>query len=217
MLNSKNETKYPVIELIHELSLHLISYYLSKHSKMLPVRFDVHYPSNITVRLNNTDISRCTAKVILKFKRKGLDPAYIWVREQNESHNPHYHFLMILNGHKSQSAYLIFNTFEKLWASTLKIVSAKGLIHYCLVNKRNIPHTNGKLVKRSEGVPEYVRRQISYMAKPSGKGQAHDGIRDFGMTRIPREYLDRQVIQDGIGNVQRLRQKGLLPCQTLQG
>ena len=179
------EKKYQVLEEMNESIHELMKSYMERHSKVLPVRCDIRYPQDYEGRRDNKDISTLMSRVSQTCRRKSLDPAYVWVREQNESESPHFHVLILLNGHKSQNPYGVFNTVEKHWRN---IIGSKqeGLIHHCNTNPDGSYRQNGELMHRAEGIPEHVERQVSYMAKPSSKGEPKDGLRDYGMSRIKK-------------------------------
>ena len=192
---------YPVMPELNQKAQTLLADYNERHSKVLPIRFDVRYPQDFqedkgdmnktdfandkeqVSTMDNKDISKMIAKLCQHCKRKGLDPAYIWVREQETSKTPHYHGILLLNGHKTQNPYGVFSKAEELWQKTIGS-NQPGLIHHCNKNPDGSYRKNGEVFRRSEGIPEHVQRQISYMVKPSGKGEPKDGLRDFGMSRL---------------------------------
>ena len=173
---------YPVKEDMHQQFLTLLDQYHQKHSRIFPIRFDLHYPKDSIAQGDNTNISRCMAKIVQKFKRKGYDPAYAWVREQGTSHNPHYHCILLLNGQKKRNINEVYDVATRLWSNTIKSDSS-GLLDKC--NKRGM---NGVMINRSDSDHPVqignVLRQMSYMAKPMDKGEVKDGLRDFGMSRL---------------------------------
>ena len=79
------------IKSINSRILDIFEYYTQKHSKVMVVRFDIRYPTSYPEEGDNSDVSGCLAYVIKKYKRQGLDPCYIWDREQHRSIHPHYH------------------------------------------------------------------------------------------------------------------------------
>ena len=123
MLNHWNEmgvlmTRYDYEYSIFQKLIELLNFYLNKHSKCLVVRFDLTFPLNYMSVATNVLISSFTQKLIQKYKRQRLDPFYIWAREQNTSDHPHYHFALLLNGHKIESFYHVLMNAQSLWAST---------------------------------------------------------------------------------------------------
>lgn len=186
-MDIQQAAQFPVIPYIHNNLTELLNNYLQRHSKVLVVRADVTYPLAYPPVIDNFHIQRCMAKTIQFFQRKGLDPAYMWVRKQNTSIHPHYHCIFLLNGHKTQSSQYLFNILERYWGNTIRF-SPKGLIDYCMDNGQQ--HENGNIITRTGGIPEYVYRQMSYLAKPYSKAEANDGLRDFGMSRITQTSTD---------------------------
>lgn len=183
-MSKTNEGDYPVIPQIQEKATQLFDSYQRRHSRVLSVREDIRYPTDYGPVYDNEDIAKTMAKVAQTFARKGLDPAYIWVREQDTSEHPHYHCLFFLDGQKTRSAQMVYDITERHWQNTIG-TDSKGLVHYCNGTPEQ-PHENGEVISRSQGRPEYVDRQISYMAKPTGKSPQKDGLRDFGMSRLKK-------------------------------
>lgn len=180
---SETKQQYPVLEYMNQKAFELLKQYEQVHSKILAVRLDIRYPSEYGETNGNEDIVKCVAKVKQTFARKGLDPAYMWVREQKDSTHPHFHCMFLLDGQKTQSAGMVYDITERNWQRTIGS-SAKGLIDHCKGTKEK-PHENGHVYTRSGGRPEYVNRQINYISKPDDKGERKDGLRDFGMSRCP--------------------------------
>ena len=166
----------------------LLNFYTQKHSKAMAVRFDVHYPDTFVGVCHNAYISTCMAYVVKKYKRKGYDPHYMWVIEQNLSMHPHYHCVLLLNAQKVLGFTHVFETVKKAWARTLGM-PIPGCINHCL--SETDPDYNGKVMRRDAGQKAYQARQqevfdqISYLAKSYSKLTGQDCIRNFGMSRIP--------------------------------
>ena len=199
--NQSSQSTYPVMPKLNQKAQELLENYTERHSKVLAIRFDLRYPDKYQQHkgdpnqtelatdkeemstMDNGDICKTISALNKYFGRKGLDPAYLWVREQKTSEAHHYHAMLLLNGHKTQNPYEAFSKAEALWQKTIGS-EQKGLIHYCNKNPDGSYRKNGEVFRRSEGIPEHVQRQISYMVKPSGKGEPKDGLRDFGMSRL---------------------------------
>lgn len=183
-MSTANEGDYPVIPQIQEKATQLFDAYQQRHSRVLSVREDIRYPTDYGPVCGNEDIAKTMAKVAQTFARQGLDPAYIWVREQETSKHPHYHCLVLLDGQKTRSARMVYDVTERHWQNTIGTAS-KGLVHRCNGTAER-PHENGEVISRSQGRPDYVNRQISYIAKPREKSPRKDGLRDFGMSRLKK-------------------------------
>lgn len=173
---------FPVMENIRDNADELLQAYVQKHSKAFAVRVDVHFPQDYDARTDNKPIGDAIKKTIQTFDRKGYDPKFIRVTEQEDSPNPHFHLFFLLNGHKTRSERQVFDTMERHWGATIKR-DAKGLIDYCKGTKNN-PHENGIMINMAESIPDAVKRQLDYICKPDGKGKWKDGKRDFSMSRI---------------------------------
>lgn len=180
-------SQYDYEYLIFQKIIDLLNFYLNKHSKCLVVRFDLTFPLSYASVMSNELISSFIQKLIQKYKRKNLDPYYIWVREQNTSHHPHYHCALLLNGHKVESFSFIFHDVKSLWASTLG-VDVAGQVHHCNDEKYYKNYANGIMIEtyQNEAQVKYeaVIRQLSYLAKMRDKRDYGDPWRNFGMSGL---------------------------------
>lgn len=165
----------------------ILNYYIQKHSKAMIVRFDIRYPLLYTDICTNIHISSCIELVIRKYKRQGLDPYYIWVREQDTSIHPHYHCALLLDAQKIMSYAHVMDTAESVWGHVIKY-PVSGCVHNCI--QPGNPDSNGKIIRRDVTVEEYSARcqdvfnQLTYLAKAQTKAVDNDGMRNFGMSRI---------------------------------
>lgn len=183
MSNDKHFQTMPYLE---KRMNELFENYHQSHSKMLVVRADIRYPQEHGEVNDNTDISKAMAKTMQSLKRDDYDPACIWVREKKDSDHPHYHAIVLADGQKTRSAGMIHDRIEQYWQSTIK-TDKGGLIDYCYRDSMGNPHKNGTVITRQEDIPEHVQSQMGYLAKPDGKGQPKDGLRDFGMSRLKKK------------------------------
>lgn len=183
MCQQMNQFTTPVMPELYDNISSIMHTYLAQHSKVFIVRADIRYPQDYPLVPDNFHIQRCMAKTIQYFRRNGYNPMYIWVREQKTAFHPHYHCLFFLNGHKTRSAGMVFDTLSRFWASTIGS-NAPGLIHYCEQVVENSSFPYGQLILRSRGIPENVYGMMDYLAKDDGKGEPNDGLRNFGMSRL---------------------------------
>ncbi|WP_082140189.1 YagK/YfjJ domain-containing protein [Desulfovibrio sp. TomC] len=180
---------YPYTDNILQKLIQMLEFYAGIHGKALVVRFDLKYPEGYREVYFNDSIMKFSAYIVQFYKNQGYDPCYMWVREQETSLHPHYHFLILLNGNKVRSYHYVFETAKSFWGNILG-VSPLGLVDHCTKGKDGTFHENGILLVRSNG--NYcercsdVLRQVSYMAKFDGKGDYLDGLRNFGMSRLHR-------------------------------
>ncbi|CAK7067272.1 MAG: hypothetical protein DELT_01700 [Desulfovibrio sp.] len=188
-INTETNNQYPVDKRIAKRVCQLLDHVCEKHNKILPVRFDVRYPSSYEATGDNEDISKMMAKFIQHYTRLNIDAHYFWVREQKSSPNPHYHCAVFLDGNKTLNKGHVFYNAEKYWNSTINSES-DGLIDKCTKSKNGTPHANGiPLIRSSDSYAanrEQVEGQMRYPCKQDGKGEAKDGLRNFGMSRLSK-------------------------------
>ena len=157
---------------------------LSRHAKVMVVRYDLRFPDNQPYFDHSRYLSSFLNKLRHKLKHKGYDPIDFWVREQNYSLNPHYHCLLLLNGHKVQSLYGIFPVIESLWASIIGD-SNPGLVEHCRQCTDWQINLNGcRLTRNNEQLYRQCLDWLEYMAKEYSKGNAPPHIREYGGSRI---------------------------------
>lgn len=185
---------------IHDKLSTLLTEYTTSHSKTMVIRFDATYPKGFNAVEDNSDISALMKLLIQQCSRKGVSPAYFWVREQSlRSNNQHYHCMLLLDGNKTRRYYPYIELAEKIWGRILG-VNPKGLIHYCDRDPDGNRQANGIILRSDD--PYYedkidtVVRQAMYLAKIHSKGFYNDGFRDFGMTRISSIPLLRKKFRN---------------------
>ncbi len=178
----KKYVAYPNLvhdERIQEKLNKLFVHTLNKHNKVFLTRFDVRFPNDNVYPNANNLISNFTESLVRHFKRKKLDPNYLWVREQNDSLNPHYHFTLLLDGNKIQHPAKINKKADELWNLQLGLPqNYRGLIDYC--NRIS----NGIMVYRHD-IDSFISASewVSYLAKPGSKN-INRHYRSVGMSRV---------------------------------
>lgn len=171
----------------------LLSYYVEKHTKVITVRFDLHFPQDYPRMLNNSAISETIAYVVKKYKRQGLDPMYFWAMEQHQSPHQHYHVVLFLDAQKVRSYSHVFHNVESAWGRALE-ADVRGCVHHCNTVQGKVDmERNGLQIRRCDGSEamqqqmQAVYNQISYVAKEDTKAPSKDGLRNFGMSQIPKQ------------------------------
>lgn len=175
-------------DIVAAIAALLCDYCCHRHSKTLFLRFDVRFPSSFISDLENTQIQRLMKYINQYYKYKEYDPAYIWAREMHNSHNPHYHCLLLLDGQKICKYNSVFEYIEKKWKDILSLNSASGLIERCLNN----PHyENGVNIRRCDEV--FIENIVQafewtlYLAKDYSKSVSRLRMRCFNTSR----YIQR--------------------------
>lgn len=150
---------------------------ISKHNKILFNRMDLTFNDTSIYPCDNNLMSRFMEALTLHCKRLGLDPLYLWVREQATSINHHYHVILLLNGNLIQNPHEIFNKATYLWGNCLK-TDAAGLVHY----------GTHIMIRRNDNDFDFnyneALKLAEYLAKSYSKGSAPKGVREMGMSRL---------------------------------
>lgn len=144
---------------------------LSYHSKVLVTRIELHCYANYQ---NNKPISQilCKIKTSLKRHYQLLRVGYTWVREQKKASTPHYHLVLMLDGHKVKNSWKLFHLIKQYWQHRYDYGSV------WLPKKadyRVIRNDNSELKK--------AVYRISYLAKIKSK-PIKQSIRCYGCSQI---------------------------------
>ena len=193
ILPSRDDTEGKFIDIL-EKQKELMEFAIANHSKVMQIRFDLHYPSDGSILPYPEHISSFSYNLSRRLKRMVIathrvDPLYLWVREIHDSSFPHYHFLLWINSNAIKNKFTIFNITNETWENTLKI-NEDGLVHYCL-NKRRYPeYSNGTVIDKNKE-DFYVKRDVafrsgSYLAKTYSKDGLDKHAWRYGYSRLPR-------------------------------
>lgn len=161
-----------------------------RYSKALFIRFDVRFPYGEQYPEDNVHFRTFMATFMKHCQRKGLSPAYLWVREQDSSIHQHYHCVLLVNGHKAQKYRPLLQKANSLWQQQLN-TEAEGLIHFCDKNNDSSKSQNGVMLKR--GAPDNAEalndcfKRGSYLAKTATKDDTLYNTRSVGNSRISAE------------------------------
>lgn len=175
-----------------------LAHMIASHSKVMQVRFDLHYPNDGTIVPNRQHIYNFNYNLKRKLQRETIigghrvDPQILWTEEINSSTAPHYHFLLLANGNaKNNYKELLKNTVNPLWKNTINSDN-DGLVDYC---DKNGP--NGLMITRSSpDVLTQINRcsyQASYLAKIKTKDARGKGCWLMGGSRVPSAVVPLQL------------------------
>ena len=193
ILPSRDDTEGKFIDILKKQK-ELMEFAIANHSKVMQVRFDLHYPSDGSILPSPDHISDFSYNLSRRLKRMVIathrvDPLYLWVREIHDSSFPHYHFFLWINSNAIKNKFTIFNITNETWKNTLKI-NKDGLVHYCL-NKRRYPeYGNGTVIDKNKEDFSVKRdvafRSGSYLAKTYSKDGLDKHAWRYGYSRLPR-------------------------------
>lgn len=193
ILPSRDDTEGKFIDILKKQK-ELMEFAIANHSKVMQVRFDLHYPSDGSILPSPDHISDFSYNLSRRLKRMVIathrvDPLYLWVREIHDSSFPYYHFLLWINSNAIKNKFTIFNITNETWKNTLKI-NEDGLVHYCL-NKRRYPeYGNGTVIDKNKEDFSVKRdvafRSGSYLSKTFSKDGLDKHAWRYGYSRLPR-------------------------------
>ena len=144
---------------------------LSHHSKIHLVRFDLHV-SEYTQ--NNEIITKFNRKLFRWLKReyKLKRIGFMWCREQETSDNQHYHYALMLDGHKVQHPECILEQVKEIWN-----IHLNGFMYIPESCYYNIERGNDQ--SRRDAI-----YRISYLAKAKSKDKKAPQTKNYGTSRI---------------------------------
>lgn len=152
---------------------------ISHHSKINVIRFDLK--QNVYTD-KNTQITTFNRRLFKWLKRhyKLKRIGFIWCREQETAKHQHYHYVLIIDGHKVEKAGLIANKVKTIWS---EINGSYWLPKNCYYNlKRGDYRETQNAIFR-----------ISYLAKARGKSYRPPQTKDYGTSRIKPKINKQRV------------------------
>ncbi|UDQ98880.1 inovirus-type Gp2 protein [Lentisphaerota bacterium WC36G] len=179
-----NDNSQEFYEIILEKIYERINAMHKKTSQVLFIRFEIRFPQN----LNATSDNKCFKYYINEYRRyfnnNNFFNHYVWVKEQNCSHNPHYHLLLMIDGNRMRYYKNNLKATE-IWSRALKKyydynIDAKGLIQVCGYTHGGVTMNNGINVHRDNmALRNELFKICSYLAKTYTKENIITG-RFFG-------------------------------------
>ena len=193
ILPSRDDTESKFIDILRKQK-ELMDFSLAEHSKIMQLRFDLHYPSDGSILPSPDHISNFSYNLSRRLKRMVIAthrvaPLYLWVREIHDSSFPHYHFLLWINANAIKNKFTVFDMATKIWKNTLN-TNEDGLVHYCLSKRREPEYDNGIVIDKNKEDFSTKRdvafRSGSYLAKTFSKDGLDRHAWRYGYSRLPR-------------------------------
>lgn len=144
---------------------------LNHHSKVLLVRFDLRMYEFTNDNKIMTIFNRRFHKWLKgKYKLKRI--AFHWVRELETVKQQHYHYVLMIDGHKVRHPNRILSKVKEIWNEHLggSMFTPKNCYY-------NLVRNNYDLIQRAIW-------RISYLAKARGKGGKPTQTKNYGTSRI---------------------------------
>lgn len=177
----------------------LLQYMIATHNKVLPVRFDLRFPTGYSHDGHNHEVQYLARRVVQHYAYHGIECVYVIVREQNMSPVPHYHCLILLDGAQCQYPEAVKDLANHLWKDIVKS-NLDGLVDYCrphsghpippleMIRRPSSVATGEVLLQQQwdfDGTTRTVLAHGNYLAKEHTKGQAPKGVRELLASQIP--------------------------------
>ena len=157
---------------------------LQKHSKVMMFRMDLRFPVAAHCLVDHaTLVSNFIESLTRNLKYNKLDPYYLWTREQEGSINPHYHLMILVDGHKNQKPHKSLNLAQELWSKQFTILNCQGVNNLvymcdyqcCMINRNSQESINKAFY------------WASYLAKVNTK-TITSSYRSIGHSRVDSQY-----------------------------
>ena len=144
---------------------------LSHHSKVHLIRFDLRLYKYTD---NNEVVSKFNRILFKWLKRKyGLKRVgFVWCREMETAKQQHYHYALMLDGHKVRHPHDILIKVKEVWETNLQ--GSEYTPKRCYYN----------LKRECEASIQRAVWRISYLAKTRGKGYKPSQTKNYGTSRI---------------------------------
>lgn len=200
--------KESIPKIYEHIAMHLQDM-LQRHSKVLQVRADVHYPMDGTIKPEPRHLYRFNKNLKRNLERNrpvrvphpspqdsmtakaprpgahAVDPRLIIVPEQHGmSDRPHFHILILVNGNAKLSSWDIQKRVESEWLTAIGASGYQGLVHACDQSGR----CSYLLDRNSPALAhtlEDATRQSDYLSKSRGKEKRPKGAWRVLGSRIP--------------------------------
>lgn len=176
---------------ILEKNERLIDHMTGKHARTLVFRMDLNYPKDYGAPKDNAHVREFMSKFIKHWKYNGLDPHYIFVREQSKEKAQHYHCGVMIDGSKKRHPQDLLEKAEDHWGKTIGVPSGKGYVDHCTRSRDGKPQTNCYMLDRNSEAFETKKddcfERLSYLAKINTKGYAPPRIREMSASRLPKQ------------------------------
>jgi hypothetical protein len=186
LLDGCHPYRISILEALHDI----ISSTVASRSKTFFMRFDLHFPAGGSYPADNSVLTRFVNSFVSHLASHACSPEYLWVREWEEdppASHQHYHFALLLDGNATWSPHAHLLLAERMWALSLGLPSAKGLVDYCNKDRYGDYRPNWVLIRRHDPGwrDEFAEafRIASYLAKAGTKGNAPARVHEFGCSR----------------------------------
>lgn len=166
-------------------------------TKFLFIRFDLHFPKGYTGNDHGEKVSEFTELMTKRFNKLKIKSKYLWACEWNHgASNPHYHFILLLDGNRTKSIHNHAVMIEGCWGEVLSVINAFPVMCFCVGEYENGYLKNGFMYRPGDqrAYAEAVR-WMSYLAKTDTKqfSTPERKIRKYGSSRLPSNFTPQTM------------------------
>lgn len=154
-----------------------IVYCANIYGRCLVVPFGLNYPVGYEAPADNRHIIRFLDLFIKYMNRNNLTTHYVWVREQHNSNNQHYHCIFILDGNRIYYTNKIMKEATRLWSNA---IGANNSVYHNWEHWR----INASNMAYDPTFADCIYA-LSYYAKNNSKYMAPARTRNFDASRLP--------------------------------
>jgi hypothetical protein len=136
--------------------------------------FDLHMPTNAetnTLVTNFLRRLRTKLKSVYKISKFGFS----WCREQNTAENPHYHFMLMVNGSAIRYPDKLMRLIKSLWSDICNGTARQSKNGYYMI------------FREDEEIMAEVIYRASYQAKLRSKSNRSMSTKTYGTSRLKSE------------------------------
>lgn len=172
-------------QVIQDRIIDRVEFMFGRFRLVLWVHLVIRFPTEVQAPEGNG----CFQFFMEEYRRylaaQGFHPHFVWVREKHESHNPHYHLLLLLNGDKIRY-YLSPEKADYFWNLTLERTFGVSVPKHGLIEVAPSEFGNyGVLISSAnESLKRTMIQYSSYFAKLNTKGEAGKRVREFGCSLL---------------------------------
>lgn len=157
--------------------------YTHNYSRTFTIVFSLKLPQNEVIYDGNHCIVNFMNRFRKYFERQGLrKPWYVWVREQQQALNHHYHCLVLLDGRYIQHKHAIMREAVRIWGGIIGL-DGHGYVDYQW-DAWNI-RTDSPTYEQDVASLIFAS---SYLAKTNTKNSAPYRNNNFGASQLPGKF-----------------------------
>ena len=169
-INVGNDGQFLCYDMMLKRVYDLMMGMISRHNKILFIRFDLRFPNDYAPEHSNNAVSLLFKTFKEYYNYYGIDVQFAWFREQSKEKHQHYHCIVLMNGNKVLKYFPVLQYISEVWGRILQC-DPNGLVDYCEWDRDGNPAQNGIMIRRpsSKALGEDLERQKQQFQKDFGR------------------------------------------------